>query len=109
MKQRAERVYRSSARTLLARMIARGWYTTEELAKVLVVSDRTLILYLEGLEPIPLERQACLATFLIDHVPALAAAGHKLRGQAGATLAYRHHDTISHTAPPPGQFWSPGR
>jgi hypothetical protein len=79
---------RSRARDLLARVRKGGSFTDEQLCTELVLDARQLAMYAEGLEAIPLDRQLCLAAFLIERVPALAADGHSLHAQVKAATTF---------------------
>lgn len=94
---------RTRASTLLARVLTSRWFDQGRVADELAVTPATIDGYLSGEIPIPLERQLCLALFVIENVPALARAGHMLRGQVTAAIAFQAHTTVVHpTALPPG-------
>ena len=95
------RLHRSSARDLLARLGKSGWFTEAALCSELVVSHRQPILFSQGLEPMPLARQLCLAAFLIERVPPLGAQGYALREQVKAAMGFgkpRNNDPRSGAA-----------
>ena len=76
------------AATLLAKIVSAGQLDAQALAAALIVSPETLAGYLTGKVEMPLERQACLALFLIDNVPAFRREGHRLLGQVQAAGAF---------------------
>jgi hypothetical protein len=69
-----------------------------------VVSRATLHGYLSGNAPIPLERQLCLALFVIERYPEFARLGYQLRGQAAAAIAFREQATAVHQQSPAKRF-----
>ncbi len=91
----------SRAAQLLLRLVATGWFDLESIARELVVPVSTLEHYLNGREPMPLDRQLCLALFLIEHVPPLARQGRQLRGQVQAAAAFHARETEPHAVAPP--------
>ena len=95
---------RSRAVELLRRIVSRGAVETHALAHALVVPPATLDSYLRGTVPIPLERQLCLALYVIEHIPELARQGHQLRGQVAAAIAFQEHATVVHSDAPPRRF-----
>jgi hypothetical protein len=62
------------------------------------MSEQTLHSYLELAIPMPLERQACLATLVVEKVPGRAGEGYRLRAQLTASLAYDSHTTEIHSS-----------
>ena len=104
MTKSASRINRSRARDLLKKLIAGGWYSHDDLAKEIVVSLREIVLYDEGIEPIPLDRQLCLATFVIERVPPLLRAGHALRSQVKSAMAFQLTQVETHAVAPPRSF-----
>ncbi|HWC55793.1 MAG TPA: hypothetical protein VG434_02365 [Sphingomicrobium sp.] len=70
-----------------------------------VVSRAVLDAYIDGKLAMPLDRQLCLALFVIEKVPRLARIGHQLRGQVAAAIAYDERATETHTFPPPSKLW----
>lgn len=86
---------------LLRRLVELGWFGPDAVARALVVNGTTLDAYLRETEPIPLDRQLCLALFVIECVPPLARLGHQLRGQVGAAIAFQDRATTTHSQPPP--------
>ena len=95
---------RSRAVELLQRIVSSGAVETNALAHALVVRPATLDSYLRGTRPIPLERQLCLALYVIEHIPELARQGHQLRGQVAAAIAFQEHATAVHSCAPPTRF-----
>ena len=98
----ASRRPRSTALHLLTKLVATKWFTTEAIAEHLVVSEAELADYLTERTAIPIDRQLCLAAFVIEQVPPLAGLGHRLKGQIRASLAYNAGETETHRGPPPG-------
>lgn len=90
----------SRAVMLLRKLIATQSFERDDIVQALVVTDSTFGQYLSETLPIPLDRQLCLALFVIEKVPSLARAGHQLRGQVAATLAFHEHATETHLQPP---------
>jgi len=72
---------RSRAAQLLSRLSAAQCFDLQTLAGELVVPVAAVEAYLNGTLPIPLDRQLCLALFVIDRVPPFARQGHQLHGQ----------------------------
>jgi hypothetical protein len=95
---------RSRAAELLQRIVSSGSVDTHALAHSLIVSPAALDSYLHGTVPIPLERQLCLALYVIEHIPELARQGHQLRGQVAAAIAFQEHATVVHSHAPPTRF-----
>jgi hypothetical protein len=89
------------ATQLLLRVVATGWFDLDTIAHALVVPRLILEKYLNGSEPIPLDRQLCLALFLIERVPPLARQGRHLRCQVQAVIAFQSGETQIHNFPPP--------
>lgn len=89
---------------MLRKLVATRWFELEAIARALVISDARLAAYLSESELIPLDRQLCLALFVIECVPPLARAGHQLRGQVNAAIAFQAHATLTHLEPPPTRF-----
>jgi len=92
---------RARAVVLLQQVVATRPVDIDALSEALVVSRTTLHGYLSGNTSIPLERQLCLALFVIEHVPELARQGHRLRAQVAAAIAFQEHATVTHQQPPP--------
>jgi hypothetical protein len=87
---------------LLTKILDSGCFDIQRMAEELVVSERTVALYMSGELEMPLERQLCLARFLIDNAPALARTGHNLLGQVQSAIAYSRSETTTHlTCPTP--------
>jgi hypothetical protein len=95
----------SRALILLEKVVATGWFEPSALARALAVSDSTLERYLSDTLPIPLDRQLCLALFVIECLPALARSGHQLRRQVAAAIAFQEGATVRHMQPPPRTAW----
>jgi len=58
----------SAALRLLRKLVATRWFELDAIARALVVSDARLAAYLSESEPIPLDRQLCLALFVIEFI-----------------------------------------
>lgn len=96
-----QRLTRASA--LLAKVLAAGSYDRAKIATELAITPDTVDGYLSGTIAIPLERQLCLALFVVEKIPSLARSGHLLHGQVRAAIAFHQHSTAVHqTAPVPG-------
>ena len=91
---------RSRARDLLQKVLSRNEHTPAQLAEILVIPEPLLQRFLIGTQAIPLDRQLCLALFLIEKVPALARAGHQLRAQVLAAVRFTEHSTEVHREAP---------
>ena len=92
---------RSTAAQLLRKVLATGWFAPEALARALVISDAWLEAYVNESKPMPLDRQLCLALFVIECIPPLARAGHRLRSQVAAAMAFHSGVTETHAQSPP--------
>ena len=80
------------AHALLTKVVATGWFDREEIARALVVTPRTLDAFVAGSVAMPLERQLCLALFVIERIPALARQGHQLKGQVAGAMAFQQRE-----------------
>jgi hypothetical protein len=78
----------SRAVALLQRILKESGLDATGIASELIVRPRDLEGYLSGEREMPLERQLCLALFVIDRLPSLAREGYTLRGQAIASIEY---------------------
>jgi hypothetical protein len=76
----------SRAALLLQKLVALGVVTEEQLATELVVPLPVLRAFADASRVIPLDRQLCLALYIINNVPALAREGHGLRGQVESAI-----------------------
>ena len=94
----------SRALDLLIKVDATGLFDRETLARELVVSPSQLEGFLSGAAPMALERQLCLAQFLIERVPSMARAGHRLKGQVIAAISFNARLTMTHADAPPPPF-----
>src|SRR5258708_36397493 len=91
------------ASTLLSKVLRTGPYDGAQIATELAVTPATIDGYLSGKIAIPLERQLCLALFVVEKIPSLARTGHILHGQVRPAIAFHQHSTTVHqTAPLPG-------
>jgi hypothetical protein len=89
------------ALVLLRKLLATQACDLDAVAEAIVVKRSALDSYLSGSVTIPLERQLCLALFVVEHVPSLARLGHQLRAQVAATMAFQAGHTATHLEPPP--------
>jgi hypothetical protein len=78
----------SRAVWLIEKVLRDGVCTEEGLARELVVNQRTLADYRAGDAAMPLERQLCLALFLIQRGSPYARLGYELRAQVTAATHY---------------------
>lgn len=92
------------AMRLLVKLVTNGSFTSAALARELRITDQTLLGYMSGAQPIPLDRQVLLASLAIEKVPALARMGYSLRGQVLAALAYERRETATHLIGPVARF-----
>lgn len=99
---------RSAAVRLLRKVIANGWFPADAVARALVISNTSLDAYLAESKPMPLDRQLCLALFVIECIPPLARAGQQLRAQVAAAIAYQNGVTETHAHAPPSRLWPSG-
>lgn len=88
------------AASLISRILAAGEVTRERMARELNVSVETLEAYEMAREPIPLNRQARLALFVIANLPSFLKDGNRLRQQVAAAIAFETHQTKTHDGPP---------
>jgi hypothetical protein len=97
----------SRAAVLLAKVVAAGKFDAATLAAALVVPEATLAAFAAGKAEMSLERQACLAQFLIENEPSLRREGHSLLGQVQAAGAFaesqglRAPSSSGKSTPPP--------
>ena len=91
----------SRALVLLRKLVATRSCELDALAEAIVVTRSALDSYLSGAVTIPLERQLCLALFVVEQVPSLARLGHQLRAQVAAAMAFQAGSTTTHLEPPP--------
>jgi hypothetical protein len=92
----------SFAAHLLAKLLQTDSFSARQLAAELVIPEDALTKYADGESEMPLERQLCLATFIIEKVPPLVRHGYRLRAQVAASLTYHTRATITHSTSPPG-------
>ena len=91
------------ASALLAKVLASGLYDQAQIASELAVTPAAIDGFLSGQAAMPLERQLCLALFVVEKIQSLARSGHILHGQVKAAIAFHGHTTAVHqTAPVPG-------
>jgi hypothetical protein len=91
---------RARAVVLLQRILAARPLDIDALGEALVVNRATLHAYLSGTVSMPVERQLCLALFVIEHIPEFARQGHQLRAQIAAAIAFQEHATAIHNQAP---------
>jgi hypothetical protein len=96
--------HHTAAWRLLDKVVASKHAKHDAVARAVVVSDLMLDAYISGAQPIPLDRQLCLALFVIETIPALARAGHALRGQVQAAIMFQEGATETHLQPPPSPY-----
>ena len=89
----------SRAVMLLRQLVETHGFDRETLAHELIVPAHRLDEYLDGTREMPLDRQLCLALFLIERVPALARKGHGLRGQVVAAMTFARHTNADEARP----------
>ena len=77
----------------------------ETVASELVVSVKAIDAFVQEEIVMPFDRQLCLALFAIERVPDCARAGHRLRGQVLAAIAFHTHETPTHRDGPPRLSW----
>jgi hypothetical protein len=91
----------SRAVLIIERLLRDQAFDVAALSRALVVRPQTLDAYRAGTEPVPLDRQLCLALVLIEHADAkLARIGHQLKGQVYAAMRYEQQVTATHDGPP---------
>jgi len=93
---------RSRAVHVLKKVLDTRWFDREMLAAELVVPVDMIDKFLDGSLPMPLDRQLCLALFVIERVPTLSRLGYQLRGQVKAAASFEAHTTATHASSPPG-------
>lgn len=91
----------SAAARLLKKVLGTGWFRPDAVARALAISDAALNAYATESESMPLDRQLCLALFVIECIPPLARAGHQLRSQVAAAMSYQAGHTQTHLQGPP--------
>lgn len=94
-------VARPTRAMMLIEKLLRDALTTEaELATQLVVDQGTLRAYRAGTQPIPPDRQLCLALVATQLPPKYARLGFQLRSQVRAAVAFEQGVTRAHDHPP---------
>lgn len=96
-----DRVKRSRAIVLLRKLITSHGVARETIANALTVTEADIDAYLSGHEPMSLDAQGGLATFVIERVPTLRRVGHGLRAQTEAASDFHQGRTATHNASPP--------
>jgi hypothetical protein len=91
----------SRARALLRELLVTKAVDRVILADALAVDVATLDAFSAGLEPIPLDAQARLATFVLETVPSLKRVGYQLRSQVAAAWDFQQGRTATHATSPP--------
>jgi len=92
------------ALALLRKVVATGSYELDTLADALVIKRKKLDAFLSGAVEMPLERQLCLALFVIEHVPTLARLGYQLRGQVIAAIAFQERGAMVNIQSPLARY-----
>ncbi len=72
---------------LLRLLINEGWCARSGLADELVVSPKQIDAYADGRVAMPLDRQLCLALFVVETIPALVTIGRQLREEVTARMS----------------------
>ena len=85
---------------ILTRLLASTAYTVDELAAALCVDARTVGRYVSGEIDVPIDRQICLARFLIEREPPLARSGRNMLGQIEAAIKFSQSTTALHNSAP---------
>lgn len=96
----ARRRRRTRGVQLLVKLLESGHYDRPRLAAELVVREEVLERFLSGEIEFPLERQLCLAQFVVANAPGLARHGHNLLSQTRAALAFQQSGTSLHGSAP---------
>lgn len=91
---------RSRATRLLEQVIASGAMSVEALAAALVTTPEALQEYRAGRARMPLDRQLCLAVFVLEHLSELSRVAHGLRGQVEAEMSFIEQRTATHKIAP---------
>lgn len=91
---------RSLAVRLLAKIVAMESFDAGYVADQLAVLSHRLDSFIAAEEPMPLDCQQRLATFVIDQVPAFARIGHQLQAQVCAAMRYESHQTETSLSAP---------
>jgi hypothetical protein len=94
----------SRAVEILIKIDASAAFDRETLARELVVTQDQLECFLNGTAQMPLDRQLCLAQFLIERVPTMSRVGHRLKGQVIAAISFNARLTLTHADAPPPMF-----
>jgi len=90
----------SRAIVLVERLLRDEVFTEAELAREIVVRALTLADYRTAKEPMPLDRQLCLALVLTRLPEPYARMGRQFREQVAAAMRYELHVTERHDGPP---------
>ena len=97
-----DRIKQSRAVVLLAELLTVHAVARETLADALGVSESIIDAHVSGGQPMSLEAQADLATFVIERVPSLRRIGHRLRAQTAAASDFHRGRTETHVGSRPG-------
>ncbi|MEO7086249.1 MAG: hypothetical protein ABI442_11100 [Gemmatimonadaceae bacterium] len=89
---------------LLRKVDGCGVFDRATLAREMVITPDDLESFLNDSATMPLDRQLCLAQLVIERVPALSRAGHRLKGQVSAALAFNARVTETHADSPPPMY-----
>ena len=96
------RIKHSRAVVLLGELLTVHAVARETLADALGVSEAVIDAHVSGCQPMSLEAQAGLATFVIERVPTLRRIGHRLRAQTAAASDFHKGRTETHVGSRPG-------
>ena len=97
-----DRIKDSRAVLLLRQLITGHSIAHDTIAGALGLSRAEVDAHVSGREPMSLEAQSRLATFVIDKVPTLRRAGHRLRAQTSAASDFHAGRTETHLGSRPG-------
>lgn len=94
----------SSAVRLLHAVLTEASIHPARVAWALGVTTNRLEQYRAGTSRMPVECQLKLAQLVVDHLPHLARAAHRLRAQAKAEARFNAQETTTHLIAPPSPF-----
>ena len=95
---------RSRAVRLLEKVLALDALSAEELESTLSITAEQLVAFRSGEEPVPLERQLCLALVVLERVPALTRDARGLQAQVRAEISMLSRQTKTHSTAPVSRF-----
>lgn len=93
---------------MLTKLLDRG-IDAHTLAAELVITPGQLEAYRSGRILMPLDRQLCLALFVLESVPSLAKECRALRAQVVAAASFHAAVTTTHNGPPTRSYNFPAR